>query len=74
MDRVVFTIKSDKGLLSDIEKYTNNILDAVTFVDFETACKRLAAVSGLLKQECWIEAEYIPFPRPKPFPSLADPY
>ncbi len=74
MNRIVFAIKSDEGLLCDIEKYTTDLLEAVVFTDFDVACKRLASVSGLLKNDCWIEVEYMPFPRPKPVSFLSQPY
>lgn len=68
MNRVVYTIESAKGLLRDIEIYTQDVLEAVTFTSFETACLRLASVSGLLSEECWVTVKQIPFPRPKPVP------
>lgn len=70
MNRVVYTIESSDGYLKDIEVYTNDILEAVTFTDFEHACSRLTIVSGLLSKECWVDAKYIPFPRPKPMRPL----
>lgn len=67
MDRLVHVIESDKGFLSDLECYTDNIMEAVTFVSYDFAAKRLAAVSRLLNETCWIGSAYMPFPRPKPF-------
>lgn len=67
MDRLVHVIESSKGYLSDLESYTDNIMDAVTFVSYDFAIKRLATVSGLLSEPCWVGCAYMPFPRPKPF-------
>jgi hypothetical protein len=64
MKRLLYTIESTKGFLADIERYTDNILDAVTFVDFDNAAHRLAQVNDLLVEPCWIVAKYVPFPRP----------
>lgn len=72
MDRIVYTIESAKGLLKDIEVYTQDILEAVTFTDFETACFRLTLISGLLSEECWVGAKRVPFPRPKPMRSARE--
>ena len=72
MNRVVYTIESAKGFLKDIEMYTQDILEAVTFTDFETACSRLTPVSGLLNEECWVDVKYVPFPRPKPMRSARE--
>lgn len=66
MQRTLYVIESSKGYLSDIERYTDNILDAVTFVDFDIAAQRLVSVSGLLSEPCWVAAEQVPFPRPTP--------
>jgi hypothetical protein len=67
MDRLVHVIESDKGYLSDLESYTDNIMDAVTFVSYDFAINRLATVSGKLTENCWVGCAYMPFPRPKPF-------
>ena len=64
MERILYVIESNKGFLADIERYTHNILDAVTFVDFDNAAWRLAEVNDLLVEQCWIVAEHVPFPRP----------
>ena len=66
MYRILYAIQSDKGFLSDIEQYTDNILDAVTFVDFDVALRRLASISNLLTEPCWIAAEQVSFPRSTP--------
>lgn len=71
MERLVYAIETPKGFLKDIEQHTYDIMEAVTFTSFETACERMVAVSGLLTTDCWVEASYIPFPRPKPAPPLA---
>jgi hypothetical protein len=67
MERILHVIESDKGYLSDIEEYTYDLMEAVTFVDFTYACKRLASISGVLSTPCWIGAVHMPFPRPAPF-------
>jgi hypothetical protein len=67
MDRLIHVIESKKGYLKDIEEYTDDILDAVTFIDYNIAIRQLIAVSGLLTEECWVGCTYIPFPRPTPF-------
>ena len=64
MERLLYAIKSNKGFLADIERYTDNILDAVTFVDFDNAAYRLAEINDLLVEQCLIVAVYVPFPRP----------
>lgn len=71
MKRLSYAIESTQGFLKDIEDYTNDVLEAVTFTNFEFACERLAVVNNLLSTECWISAVYIPFPRPVPVPPLS---
>lgn len=66
MERLVHVIESDEGYLTDIENYTQSIEDAVTFADLETACQKLASISGMLSNTCWIGAAYMQFPRSKP--------
>ena len=70
MERLVYLIETPKGFLKDIEEHTNDVLEAVAFTSFETACTRMAAVSGLLTTDCWLHANYVPFPRPVPAPLL----
>lgn len=72
MKRLLYTIESAHGFLKDIETYTNDVLEAVTFTTFEFACERLAVVNNLLSTECWISAVYIPFPRPRAVPLLSE--
>jgi hypothetical protein len=67
MHRILYAIESNKGFLSDIERYTANILDAVTFVEFDVDASRLAALDDCLSETCWIVAKQVPFPRPTPF-------
>ena len=64
MDRLVHTIECTVGYLKDIESNTNDIVQAVTFTDFETAHRKLMEINKLLKNECWIGLGYLPFPRP----------
>lgn len=66
MKRLVHVIESEQGYLTDIESYTQSIEDAVTFTDLETACHKLAAISGMLASDCWIGVAYMEFPRVKP--------
>jgi hypothetical protein len=66
MKKLTHVIESAKGFLYDIEKYTNDIEDAVTFCDFDCASKRLASMSGVLNEQCWVGSAYISFPRSKP--------
>lgn len=70
MKRLVFTIESQKGFLQDIEKYTDSLVDAVSFSTLDTAIKRLSVVRKKLTMECWIGVNYLEFPRSKPAPSL----
>lgn len=67
MKTTIFTIESNKGFLQDLEKYTSDVLEAVSFTNFEFAAQKLAQVQHLLQNECWISTQQIPFPRPKPF-------
>lgn len=67
MNRLVHVIESNKGYLCDLESYTNNIMEAVTFVSYDFAIRRLATVSGQLSETCWVGCAYMPFPRPEPF-------
>jgi hypothetical protein len=64
MDRLVYVIESPEGYLCDIEKYTPNILEAVTFVEYDTAAKKLAAMTKSLMTECRVNTHCIPFPHP----------
>jgi hypothetical protein len=67
MKTTIFILESNKGFLKDIEEYTSDILEAVSFTNFEFACQKLIQVHHLLKNECWVSTQQIPFPRPKPF-------
>lgn len=67
MKTTIFTIESKHGFLQDLEEYTSDVLEAVSFTDFEFAAQKLAQVQPLLRNECWISTQQIPFPRPKPF-------
>jgi hypothetical protein len=67
MKTTIFTFESHKGFLKDIEEYTSDIYEAVSFTNFEFARQKLIQVHHLLKNECWISTQQIPFPRPKPF-------
>ena len=64
MDRLVYVIESPKGYLYDIEKYTSNITEAVTFVEYDTAVKKLATLAKSLTTECRVNMHCIPFPHP----------
>jgi len=66
MDRTVFVFKTHQGYLSDVNHYTHDVTRAVSFVDFDSAVSRLAAVSGTLTEPVSIEEVSIPFPRPFP--------
>lgn len=66
MDRTVFVFKTHQGYLSDVNHYTHDVTRAVSFVDFDSAVSRLAAVSGTLAEPVSIEEVSIPFPRPFP--------
>lgn len=66
MDRKVFVFKTDNGYLSDVDHYTTDVTRAVSFVDFESAAKRLAAVSGIINKPISIEEVSLPFPLPFP--------
>ncbi len=65
MKRLVFAIQSAKGYLTEVEKYTTDITEAPTFVDFDNASRKLGAVRKWLKTECWIGVDYVPFPGDK---------
>lgn len=64
MTKTVYLLACDKGYLKDIEVYTHDVLDAVTFSSFETATERLAKIGKLLSNECYVTTGSIPFPRP----------
>jgi len=66
MDRKVFVFKTDNGYLSDIDHYTTDATRAVSFVDFDSAATRLAAVSGVINKQVSIEEVSLPFPLPFP--------
>jgi len=66
MTRTVYLFASNKGFLKDIEEYTHDPLEAITFTNFEIASQRFALVAKLVSNECWITKESIPFPRPYP--------
>jgi hypothetical protein len=67
MKRTIYLIASDEGFLQDIEKYTSDPLEAVSFTNVGYACERLVSVQHLLTHKCWVTTQQIPFPRPKPF-------
>lgn len=67
MDRLVYVIESQKGYLCDIEKYTSKLTEAVTFVDYDTAVKKLATLAKSLTTECRVNMRVLPFPHPVGF-------
>lgn len=67
MKTTIFTIESKHGFLKDLEEYTLDVLEAVSFTNFEFAAQKLAQVQHLLLNECWISTQQISFPRSKPF-------
>jgi hypothetical protein len=64
MDRNLFVIESPKGYLFDIEKYTDDVLTAPSFTNYDFALKRLFEIYDLLTEECWVTSVLIPFPHP----------
>lgn len=66
MKKTIYTIASEKGFLKDIEEYTMDILEAVTFTNVDYACERLLSIKHALKNKCWVTTQEITFPRPKP--------
>jgi hypothetical protein len=71
MKRLTYTIESTKGFLRDVEDYTDDLLEAVTFTNFDVAAFRLNTVRDRLRDECWVSVIYMDFPRLKPAPVLA---
>jgi PHP family Zn ribbon phosphoesterase len=63
MKQTVYVFQSDYGFLSDIEVYSKNPEEAVTFVQFDIASARFNAIKHKLKQNCKIVSVQIPFPR-----------
>lgn len=74
MKRLVYTIESPQGFLQDVEQYTDDLLDAVTFTTFDVAIFRLNSVKERLKTECWVGVNYLDFPRLKPVPAVSGVY
>jgi len=74
MKRLTYAIESTKGFLRDIEDYTDDLLEAVTFTNFDIAVIRLSAVKSRLQYECWVSVIYLDFPRLKPAPVLSKVY
>jgi hypothetical protein len=70
MDRLVYVIESSAGYLCDIEQYTKDIAKAITFVEYDTAVKKLAAIRNKLITECRVNMHCIPFPHPIGYASL----
>ena len=68
MDKLRHVIESDKGYLKDLEHYSSDPLEAVTFVTSTAATRKLADLQVFLKEDCWVGAVYIPFPHPYPHP------
>lgn len=67
MKSTIYILESHNGFLKDIEEYTSDIFEAVSFTNFQFACRKLVQVRHLLKNECWVSTREIPFPRPKPY-------
>ena len=65
MLRKIYVFCSKKGYLSDINKYTDDPLSAISFSDYDVATKRLLAAKKLLKEDCRVVSVEIPFPRPR---------
>lgn len=74
MKRLTYAIESTQGFLRDIEDYTDDLLEAVTFTNFDIAVIRLSAVKNRLQCECWVSVIYLDFPRLRPATALSKVY
>jgi len=63
MTITLYAIQSDAGYLKDIEEYTTDIEQAVTFVCFDTAIHRLFLCLNQLTHECKVVPVKTLFPR-----------
>jgi hypothetical protein len=63
MTRILYAIQSDVGYLKDIEEYTTDVEQAVTFVCFDTAVQRLSLCLNKLTHECKVVPIKTLFPR-----------
>lgn len=66
MKKSIYVIESEKGYLSDIESYTNDIYKAAVFVDYDSAVRKLCNISGGLSTSCTVTSSLIDFPRHSP--------
>ena len=64
MYRTLYVFKTDKGYLTEDRTTTTDPFEAITFVDFDSACKRLAAASGVYAGEVNIKPVQAQFPKP----------
>jgi len=74
MKRLTYVLESTKGFLRDVEDYTDDLLEAVTFTTFDVAAIRLNSVKDKLRHECWVSVIYLDFPRLRPAPVLSKVY
>ncbi len=72
MDRKVWVIQSEKGFLKDIDVFTKDPEDAVTFSCLQSAFDKFIVISGALTSECWISSAPLSFPRRDPYIKLHD--
>jgi len=63
MTRTLYAIQSDVGYLKDIEEYTTDVEQAVTFVCFDIAVRRLSLCLNQLTHECKVVPIKTLFPR-----------
>ena len=66
MSRTLYAIKTDKGFLSDITKYTSDVHEAITFVSFEVAVRKASQLKDYKLRDCSVVPVELPFPRVTP--------
>jgi hypothetical protein len=64
MNRTLYVFKTSKGFLTEECTTTSDPFKAITFVDFDTACKHLLAASGVCSDPVQVEEIQAVFPKP----------
>jgi len=64
MYRTLYVFETDNGYLTEESTTTNDPFEAITFVDFDTACKHLVAASGVCPGNINIKSVQAEFPKP----------
>jgi len=64
MYRTLYVFQTEKGYLTENRTTTDDPFEAITFVDIDSACKRLVSADGLFGTDIKIQPVQAQFPKP----------